>query len=200
MARLISTNATGPLLLLSVAMGAFAGCASAYYRIQPLNIKYYYEEPVEGDTAVTIAYQYDVLRYAGNNKYARLEYRAGISLLGIRVNNYGNDTLSFPENFAFYADTIQMEPLMIGEFFHYITQTNNTVNHLNNDNFIVIDHWVADVPGLTYDLMAGTADVVLYKELEKYYLVNSIIPPHSVVQGLVALPIEKETPIRVAKR
>ena len=95
MARLTSTAANGILLLLSAWMGAIAGCAAAYTPIQPMNIPYYREAPVEGDSNVTIDIKYDIFSHSGNKKYAKIESKSNIHLVGLRTNIQGDDTLYF---------------------------------------------------------------------------------------------------------
>ncbi len=59
----------------------------------------YYARPetlYEGNIEIT--YRYNVLENASNKKYARMERREGVSLLAVRIANYGNDTLFFPDD------------------------------------------------------------------------------------------------------
>jgi hypothetical protein len=171
----------------------FTGCASNYHFIEPLKLDF--QQPTDTLTGglVQITWRYNVLKDAGNRRYARKEKRNRVSLLALRIDNRSADTLRFPEDFLVSTDSVLLEPLLLEEAGEALSQT------------FVEDNPAADVDaGTTLDFITGLfntgiqlkANLRFAKEMMEYYLVYSDIMPGSVVVGLVALPVKSGAPLK----
>lgn len=61
-------------------------------------------------------YKYDVLEESGNRKYARREQRRGLQVIGPKITNNSDETITLVENVKIYADNqlaIPIEPQYI---------------------------------------------------------------------------------------
>jgi hypothetical protein len=199
MARLTFIFAIGTLLLLSALTGAGTGCASSYKAIQPLNLAFENDMPMQGDSLVVVAYRYNVLRESGNDRYADMEKRRGFCVLGMRIDNQSADTLYFPENFAFFNGTMPVEPLPLYFVDKPISQESNEDVVVLYPSYYLGDP-LLDIPTFINMAVAVDADSKMRKEFEAYYLVYSTIPPNTAVQGIVAFPVQTGAVLTVKKR
>lgn len=174
------------------------GCASSYKAIQPTNLAFDNDQLLEGDSSVSIAYRYGVMRAAGNDRYADMEAKAGICILGMRIDNQSDDTLYFPENFAFYNNDVLLEPVVMDANDKRFKQLES--GQIVTEYPVINTGWFIDLPILFNIYAAEDADQKMQEEFQSYYLVYSYVLPHSAVQGLVAFKVKPGTPLSVAKR
>jgi hypothetical protein len=180
-------------------IGVLISCAANYYPISPLTIDYQDATFLEVDSNISIGYKYDVLRQAGNKKYARFEKRWNVSLLALFIDNKGTDTLYVPDDLVFLDGEIPVMPFELEEL-QMLYQTNTDLNRADSDWAADIPWWVSLGFGSWNLIKSERADESLMEELENYYLIYSLIYPGTRVSGLIVLPIERNTPLSIIKR
>lgn len=172
------------------------GCASSYQAIQPLNLTFDNNRPLEGDTSVSIAYRYDVLQHSGNVSYNNLSLKWGFCVLAFRIENRSDNTLLFPENFAFYDTSGLVEPLRLAYASDRLVHTGSDENAGDYTGIGLI----FSLPSIINAMSDAGSDEALLEEFKAYYLVNSTIFPHTSVTGLVAFKVKPGTYLTVKKR
>lgn len=100
------TNLVHKLFLLLIPAIAFS-CASSYHPVAFQELSY---SVVEKDS-IEVAYRYNVLQEAGNNKYSKREDKNNIRLVAIRVTNNSGSTIVFNKNVDLLADGKRVEAL-----------------------------------------------------------------------------------------
>ncbi len=166
-------------------------CASNYYPIQPEALRFDASQDTLVGGALAIAWQYDVLKAAGNRRYARREQQQGVSLLALRLANQGPDMLAFPEGLEVFAGAAQMWPLSVEEAAEVFIQRTREPGE-----------GAVEVEGAEGIVMAASlfnmakglnANIRFVKELDACYLAGRDIPPGSTITGLLALPVQPGT-------
>ena len=179
-------------LMLIAVVGS--GCASGYRLIEPARMDFNHATDTlnlsEGQ--MLVGWKYNVLKEAGNKKYARNEKHFEVSLLAMSITNWSPDTLFFPGNFTIWTGDDLVIPLYVDEAQDALRQT-----FVEENAEIGSGDFFAD---LTYFLfnasIQGKANKRFQKELSEYYLLDSYVPPGGAVAGLIALPVLKGTPLR----
>lgn len=183
------------------------GCATQYRHIEPHYMQYYIAPDTLHDGNVEITYRYNVLESASNKKYARMEIREGVSLLAVRIANYGNDTLFFPDDILIESRENCVFPLEMDEAIDVFIQNHSPI--LDEVGYVDVQinagwGWIVpiaiSIPGLVNASIETKANDRFIKEMLDYYLVYSNVPPGSTVSGLLALPIEPNTPLTFTKK
>lgn len=176
------------LLLLSSLLWS---CASNYYTIQPETIRFDASRDTLVGGELAIAWQYEVLKAAGNRRYARKERQQGVSLLALRLANQGAETLAFTETVEIFAGAEQLWPLSVEEAAKVFVQRTREPGE-----------GAVEVEGAEGIVMAASlfnmakglnANIRFVKELDAYYLAGRDIPPGSTITGLLALPVRPGT-------
>lgn len=176
------------LLLLSSLLWS---CASNYHPIQPEALRFEASRDTLVGGALAIAWQHDVLKAAGNRRYARKEQQQGVSLLALRLANQGPDTLAFPDAVEIFAGAAQRWPLSVEEAAEVFLQRTREPGE-----------GAVEVEGAEGIIMAASlfnmakglnANIRFVKELDAWYLAGRDIPPGSTITGLLALPVRPGT-------
>ena len=185
-----------------------ASCASHYRHVEPQTMKYHSEPITLHDCNVEITYRYNILENAKNKKYSRMEKRSGISLLAIRIANHGTDTLYIPEDLLIESKNNCVFPLEMDEAIETFIQDNPILDEVGsgmasvqiNANWGWVVPLAATIPSLVNNSIEERANDRFIKEMLDYYLVYSNIPPGATVSGLLALPVQPNTPLSFYKR
>jgi hypothetical protein len=168
-------------------------CASRYRLIQPFTVDFIDSIDSIQDQQVTIAYRYHVLKDSGNKKYVRKEYDNQVSLLAVRINNDGPDTLFFPENFLVKTKLDTLSMLHMEEAYELLCQT------IVEDNDYEVEGLIELLISLPIEInnmiVQPKANKNFNTELEEYYLLPCYIAPGVSMIGLLALDVEKDTPL-----
>ena len=184
-----------PLLFLIVFS---TGCASRYHLIEPLSVDFDHRVDTIPGTSFAVSWRYDVLKEAGNRAYPRIEKQQGVSLLAVRLENFGEDTLLFPEDLLIIAGEDTLPPFYVEETIAMFERRNK------NDGLITVtsfyDLFVALFIMIPYAVNEGikrNANNDMAAELEDYYLIYSTVLPGKKVAGLLALPVVRPgTPLK----
>ena len=187
----------------------FFGCASQYRHVQPQSLEYHATPQVLHEGDIEITYRYNVLAYANNKKYAKMERKEGVSLLALRIANNSNDTLFFPQDILIEGRKEYVFPLDMDEAIDiFIQDQSPIVSEISNSaagavTFNTSWGWVvplaASIPGIVNSSVESRANDRFINEMLDYYLVYSNIPPGSTVSGLLALPVRPLTPLTFSK-
>lgn len=186
----------------------FTGCASPYRQIEPQQMVYHATPDTLRDCNVEITYRYNILENASNRKYVRMEKRSGISLLAVRIANYGHDTLYIPDDILIEARQSRVFPLEMDEAIDVFIQNESAiVNEVSGAANIQVNAgwgWVipiaVSIPSMINASVETKANNRFINEMLDYYLVESNIPPGSTVSGLIALPVVSNTPLTFKKK
>ncbi len=179
--------------LLFLLMVFSTGCAFNYRYIDPLDVSFLMlrdETPLE----VEISFKYNVLKEAGNRKYAKTEKRTGVSLLAVRIENNGTDTLYFPEDFG----------IKLGQEYVFMLTKDETVGVFKRG---ATSDFGASETGRLEELFLslilvfvdagnrGNMNRRFAKEMDEFYLWPSTIAPGVSTVGLLGVEVEKGTPL-----
>ena len=193
------------LFLLSVLL--LGGCASQYRHVEPHSMKYHNKPYYLYNGEVEVTYRYNILEKAKNKKYARMEKRSGISLLAVRIANFGNDTLFIPDDLLIEGRDNCVFPLEMNEAIEVFIQDNPVMDEVGSLANVQVNTgwgWVVpiavSIPGLINNSIEEKANERFIKEMEDYYLIYSNVPPGETVSGLIALPVAPNTPLDFSKR
>jgi len=173
-------------------------------------MKYYTMPDTLHSCKVEITYRYNILANASNKKYARMEKREGVSLLAVRIANYGNDTLFIPDDILIESRNNSVFPLDMDEAIDVFIQDHPAV--LDELGGVAIEaggalipSWgfllplATSIPSIINSSVEARANDRFIKEMLDYYLVYSNVPPGSTVSGLLALPVEPNTPLNFTR-
>ena len=184
-----------------------SGCATKYRHVEPHTMKYYAEPDVLHSCNVEVTYRYNILENAKNKKYTRMEKRSGISLLAVRIANHGNDTLFIPDDLLIESRNLYVFPLEMNDAIDVFIQDSQIMDDVGGFANVQINTgwgWVvpiaASIPSLINNSVEEKANDRFVREMLDYYLVDSNVPPGSTVSGLLALPVEPNTPLDFSKR
>ncbi len=174
----------------------FASCASKYRFIKPLSVQFDTAPDTLASEQVKIAARYHVLKKAHNRKYARKEKRNKLSLLAIRIENDGQDTLYFPEDFYVMAEKDTLYMLNKVEAYDALHQTRSE----ENSELLVDEGWGTFFVDLVWVVAIGSkefkANEHFADELDEFYLLPCFVAPGVSTVGLLALEVKKGTPLR----
>jgi hypothetical protein len=198
-----------PFCLLFLVIPFLMGCATQYRHIQPNFMEYSAIPDLLDSGNIEITYRYNVLRGASNEKYARMEEREGICLLAVRITNNGNDTLFFPDDILIECRNSCVFPLEMDEAIDVFIQDHPAVldelGGATADVVTINTSWgfiiplAASIPSLINSSVEAKANDHFINEMLDYYLVYSNVPPGETVSGLLALPVEPNTPLTFMK-
>lgn len=179
--------------LLATLLGA--GCAAHYHYIEPANVRFEETAATLAGDQIEVAYRYDVLREAGNRRYARKERQSGIALLALRIQNHGPDTLFLPDDFLVTTGPETLYLLPLEEAAETLSQT--TAEEAGSG---AVEVEVPSGLAVTRDIFNAftqvKANIRLAKEMEEHYLLPGALPPGCTVTGLLALPVASGAPLK----
>jgi hypothetical protein len=198
-----------PSFCLLLLFTVFMGCATQYRHIQPNYMEYSAVPDILDNGNIEITYRYNVLRGANNEKYARMGKKEGICLLAVRITNNGNDTLYFPNDILIESRDGYVFPLEMEDAIDVFIQDHSPVlDELGGATAYVVTintGWgfivplAASIPSLINSSVEAKANDHFVNEMLDYYLVYSNVPPGETVSGLLALPVEPNTPLTFKK-
>ncbi|MEZ4932580.1 MAG: hypothetical protein R2788_10730 [Saprospiraceae bacterium] len=175
-----------------IALLVLTSCASNYHLTEPLTLSFDQPQDVQNGQA-KISYRYNVLKEAGNRKYAKKEKQSGVSLLALRIENVGTDTLFFPGDFYVMAGRDSLYLLTSDEAGEALRQT--TAEDSGN-GAVEVD---APLLNATKDIFnAATqvkANLRFAKELEEFYLFPCLVAPGVSRVGLQAMEVTAGKPL-----
>ena len=189
------------VLLSSISFFLLNGCASSFKTIDPRGA--YYTNKQTSDS-VEFSYQYDILRYKGNKKYAKKEDKKGIKVVAVKITNNTGNELVLGENFSIYSgerEIFLLDPSIVHKqlkqgvaiYLLYLPLTFTTFNTYTSTgngrvtvNSTPIGYAIG--PGITLLNMikAGSANTNLKNELAIYRLTNRKISSGETVYGLIS--------------
>jgi hypothetical protein len=150
------------------------------------------------DGKVKISARYDILTETNNKKYARNERQGRITFAAIEIRNNSKDTLYLPEDLCVFGP----------DGFYYILTKNEAFNAICQSDWDedpdFQDDLIEDV--LIFTIAAANfskevkANKLFMDELDKYYLTPCLVAPKTVTIGLLAMDVDKGTPIEFLLR
>ena len=189
------------LLALSIiALLLLTSCAANYRLINPATLYY----PSNGlESGVKISTRYDVLRFRGNKKYAKKEFKNGIKVVAIEITNLTDSVLMVGRDIEFFAgqqpvelmdpnsvtSTIKQSTLA---YLPYILMTflqlNYTVSTTNGTKSGSLPIGYALGPCITLGniLCASKANENLKLELNDNNIMNRSIQKGESIYGIIA--------------
>jgi hypothetical protein len=194
------------IALLFLIMAFIVGCAASYTRISPEVRKY---KMGDSTSAISMMYKYDVLSLKGNKRYAKLEAKAGISVVAIKISNHTDSTL-YTSRMKIFFGTKEVIPLNAFSASQMLKQ--GVVIYLL---YSLLGLYVATGPSNTYGqthytvipigipiaagnmLGAGAANTNLRNEFLKYDISDRIIKPGQDLFAIVSLKEITHEPLRV---
>lgn len=194
--------------VLSVVLASvFVGCAAFYKPIDPPSLVYSAQSENDG---LSCAYKYDVLRLAGNKKYARKETRRGVRVLALKFTNNTGKTLNVRNDLTFYIGqnaVLPMPPATVKEsikqnvpiYLLYLLLTSSELSVSNGFSAEAYPIGLALGPLVAGGnmIVAGTSNRELLDELMQYDILNRDIQPGETVYGLVGFFYPSYDPLSV---
>lgn len=99
--------------LLALSAFVLSSCAGTYKTIVPKSLPF---QKFDTGGDLNYAYSYSVLRAAGNKKYANKEFKKGVKLVAVEIENTTDRTLNFRNDIKMYNGNrlvYPMEPTLI---------------------------------------------------------------------------------------
>ncbi|MFZ6009788.1 MAG: hypothetical protein ACOYXT_05510 [Bacteroidota bacterium] len=172
------------------------GCASAYRPVMPNRISY--KESFE-DNGLKLQYRYNILKEAGNKKYAAKESRSGIRLVAVEFTNNSEQTVTFGQNVGVFSGNRELVPLKPEEVRREIRQVAGlymiwsafwiVINNCDNDDCTSIPLPVGALIGLGNMSAAKAANRNMLHDLRRYDLSGKTIGPGETVYGILPLAV-----------
>ncbi len=167
-----------------------SGCASVYRPIKPGTLDY--SNPVVGEK-ITYACRYNVLKDAGNVKYAKIEYKHRINLLAVKIINNTDSAINISKNVKFYignTEYIPLEPYKVAfmlsqKVMPYINYCFLFFSVMNNKSGLFIPIPIGLPIGIGNMMYASSNNKKLANEINQCYLTKKIIQPRETVYGLI---------------
>lgn len=189
------------LLVFSIFCG---GCASSYRQINPLRVVY--QDSVVSYGGV-LEYKYDVLRKAGNKKYARKADDKRIKIIGVKFTNLTDEPINFGKDVEILADGQKITPLSPDVVKREVKQVSGlymlwglfwvTISKCENDDCSVTPIPVGMLIGIGNTLGASGANKNFNRELEYHNLMNKVVDPGKTIKGLLILRTDDEKTLEV---
>jgi len=176
--------ATSTILLL--------GCAGSYQTIKPQQVGYERSSVVVGKEGIVIAWRHNVLREAGNTKYARKERRMGVSLVAVNINNKSADTLCVPSDIMVFSGEDTLEVLTLTSAYFALCQDVYERRRGIGMADPVIIMMRDDINHSTQ----SRANTIFINELNDNYLFQKCIEPGGALKGLMCLNVKSGAMLR----
>ncbi|MBK9015012.1 MAG: hypothetical protein IPM82_13580 [Saprospiraceae bacterium] len=179
-------------LSLAISTILFLGCAGSYQTIKPQQLGYGRSSAVVGKEGIVIAWRYNVLKEAGNNKYARKERRMGVSLVAVNINNKSADTLCFPRDIMVFSEEDTLEVLTLTAAYFALCQDvyerRRGIGMADPSIIMIRD----DINRSTQ----SRANTIFINELFDNYLFQKCIEPGGALKGLICLTVKSGAKLR----
>jgi hypothetical protein len=191
-------------LFLIVFAATCMGCASSYRQINPYRVLY---QDSVASYGAALEYKYDVLRKAGNKKYARKADDKGIKIVAIQFTNLTDVEINFSRDVEILADGEQITPLLPEVVRREVKQVSGlymlwsllwvTISKCENDDCSVTPIPVGLLIGIGNTIGASAANRNFHQELEYHNLMNKTVAPGASVKGLLILRTTDEKSLEV---
>ena len=184
------------LFLFSISIGIFSflGCASEYILLEPTKIEFHHKLQQVDCTDIKITYKYNILRDRGNHLLAKNEKSKRISLLAVLIVNPSEDTLYFPEDITIISNDDEIIPMTKKEAVGALVAKYSSNEEVDFEIETKSGTWYLGT-GLLNDYKTIISNKSFSDEMKEYYLMNSIVLPETTVSGLLALPIQSNSPL-----
>ncbi len=185
-------------LIICFAILLLGGCAAPYKQINPQSLNYSAHDLVDN---ISISYQYDVLYYRANKKYAKKEQKRDLKLIAVKITNNSDTSITIGKDAFFYGGDnkiVPVEPIIIKKelgqstpiyllygllSFLQIYQYDKNGNVSSTPIGLVIGPPIA----IGNMAMAGSANKKFYMELLDYNTNQRIIQSGETFYGLVGI-------------
>lgn len=174
-------------------LALMSSCASNYHFINPPSVEMKTSATISPPASCQIHYRYQVLKEAGNKKYAKKERQSGVSLLAVRIENTGLDTLFFPEHFQVHTDKDTVQILSLAKTGEALRQT--TAEDSGNGSVEVDAPAMMAVRDVFNATTQAKANLRFVQELRGNYLASVKIIPGEKRIGLLGLEVPAGTPL-----
>lgn len=179
-------------------------CAGRYHPVLVRNLNY---ESVSTDDRVAMHYKYDVLRQAGNKKFAKKELAKNVRVLAVQFTNMTERPINFSKDIGIYSGSrtiIPLEPQYAKRELKQIAPlhllwcllwVNITTCDGYDCNSTLLP--VGPVIGISNMLVASGANKRLYEDLVRYNMIDKTIDPGETVSGLITIAVESGQPLSI---
>jgi len=193
------------LLALACIAAIFSGCAGSYHPVRVKNLSY---SSVTEDHGIEMQYKYDILREAGNKKYAKKELKKNIRLVAVEFTNNSDRPINFKEDIEIYSGDRKIIPLepayakkelkQIAPLYLLWSLLWVTINKCDDHG----DCSSTPLPvgaaiGIVNMAIAAGANKNLGEELVRYNLLDKTIEPGQTVNGIISIAIESGQPLEL---
>lgn len=175
-------------ILLLVVLLTNSGCISMYRPIEPLSLDFQnnYTKVIEQE-GISLSYRHGILKEKGNRRHARNEWRSGLSLIAVRIQNNRSDTLRIPEDIRFCSDMDTLYVIPIDEAFELLDESD--LDAWKESVEIDEPKSVFAIDVFTF-IKAVKSSQNFYDEMDLYYLAPVRLPPGSSMTGLLCLGVK----------
>ena len=186
----------------------FSSCAGSFKSINPSTVRYTTKAE---RSDVEMYYKYDILRERGNKKYAKKEFKAGVSVVAVSIKNTTGRTIKIGDNAKIYSGDSEVRlwpPDLVHRkikqtvplYLLYLLLTPlefTTYSNGAETNSYPIGLILG--PGLAGGnvAVAATGNARLKQELMDFDLFDKTIEPGETVYGLVGVPDSGFLPLRI---
>jgi hypothetical protein len=182
------------------------GCASSYRPI--ITDKFTYPK-ITTSAGLEVAHQYNVLKEAGNRKYAKKELRRNIRVVAVAITNKTDSVIIVKDDLDFYASNRKIFLLTPEETKHSIRQVSGlylfwglfvvtlTKCDDNSNDCSRIPLPVGLLIGLINMGVASNANNGLLEDLVRHDLMRKKIQPGETVEGLIGISTDTNEPLMV---
>lgn len=182
-----------------------SGCAGTY---RPVRVNNLANSSVTEDQGIAMQYKYDVLREAGNKKYAKKELKKNIRLVAVELTNNSDRPVNFKEDIEIYSGNRMIIPLepayakkelkQIAPLYLLWSLLWVTINKCDDQG----DCSSTPIPvgaaiGVINTAIAAGANKNLGEELIRYNLLDKVIEPGQTVSGIISIAIESGQPLEL---
>lgn len=155
-------------------------------------------------------YKYDILREAGNNKYAKKELSKNIRLVAVELTNRSDRAISFREDIEIYSGARKIMPLdplyakkelkQIAPLYMLWSLLWVVITKCDNDDCSSIPIPVGAAIGIINTVKASGANKNLLEDLMRYNMLNKTIEPGETVRGIISIAVESGQPLEIRMR
>jgi hypothetical protein len=183
-------------------------CAASYNTINPKRLDYSTSDSLGG---LSFAYKYDVLREAGNRKYAKKESTNHVKVLAIKITNNTNKVINVSNDIVFYSGKkpiVPMSPTAVKDalgqntplYALYLlftpTKIISSTDGVTTSSF-PIGYILGPALAITNIAVAGSANKNFLQEMEDYNLLTQDIEIGETAYGLIGINDDGFNPISI---
>src|SRR5688572_11405238 len=180
---------------------ACMSCASSYRQINPMRIAY---QDSTASPGIAMEYKYNVLRQAGNKKYARKADDKLIKIVAVKFTNLTDQEIAFGKDVVVSADDERITPVSTEVVKKQVRQVSGlymlwslfwlTFTKCDNEDCSVTPIPIGLLIGIANTAGASGANKNFNRELEQHNMMNKIVKPGQTVKGLLIIRAESERP------